>query len=385
MELPRAKHQIVFVSEQSLACVLGALNPDCKPKYVHCMTSTEMAIKAKDIQYVLEKHNIHCKIHSMPGYTQQDIVKLLEIVRQECGNESIAVNLTGGTKLMVLAAEEWAQIWGIPAIYVDTAKDEVVILPPDGHAWTYMKLPSFMDCRLLLESYGYSVASMKEDAVPPKLASVAKEMLEIAVRTPATLKSLNACAARAKSAPSLMVDDCGPASDDWKLLLERCASVGMLEDDGQRHIRFPSEDARKWCNGLWLEDYVRSVLASMASRHKKGMFSWGSSVQIISKKGTKNELDAVFGMRNRLFIIECKTGDMFARGQDQSEKATSILYKADSLHDRVGGIFANSILCTALRLNAFDKRRANELRIRVIEAQELMKLEDQLRTFAGQA
>ena len=143
----------------------------------------------------------------------------------------------------------------------------------------------------------------------------------------------------------------------------------MLDYDNG-YIHFPSETARQWCNGLWFEEYVRMILYKMHS--DKRIPSWAASVEV-EMNGVPNELDALFSVRNRLFVIECKTAALSER-----DKANSVLYK-------LGGLFATSAICSVLPLNDRELKRAKELRIRVLSGKKLLRLEETLAAWASQA
>ena len=152
---------------------------------------------------------------------------------------------------------------------------------------------------------------------------------------------------------------------------------------GNGYLHFPSEAARSWCNGLWFEEYVRMTLYRMQA-HKQIRF-WASSVQV-SKEQVPNELDALFSVRNRLFTIECKTAAMQEKnaGHDNGS-VSSMLYKADSLHDRLGGVFARAMLCSVLPPGKHELARAKDLNIRIVYGKDLLRLDEMLLSWASRA
>ena len=115
---------------------------------------------------------------------------------------------------------------------------------------------------------------------------------------------------------------------------------------------------------------------------EKRLKDWATSVTVC-RGGVKNEIDGLFAVRNRLFTIECKTSAMRSNAVQQTEKAlaektTGVLYKADSLHDRLGGIFARAMLCSIRPLTDVDRERAKQLGIRVVCGRELQLLPDKI-------
>ncbi len=71
---------------------------------------------------------------------------------------------------------------------------------------------------------------------------------------------------------------------------------------------FPTEEARFYVNGGWLEQHVWGVCLNI--KKQSGIQDIGRSVQVERQhqnKPVRNELDITFLKDNRLYIIECKT------------------------------------------------------------------------------
>ena len=111
---------------------------------------------------------------------------------------------------------------------------------------------------------------------------------------------------------------------------------------------------------------------------------FASSVRV-RREGVLNELDALFTARNRLFTIECKTSCMDGSEQAQAGRAASTLYKVDSLHDRLGGVFARAMLCSVRPLERKDRERARTMGVHVVCGRDLLSLEEKLVTWSAEA
>ncbi len=380
MPFPHCRHQISFVSDQLVPTILAAIQPGAEPACVHGIVTLRMKDKSRILKEALENRGRRYQEYVLHDTGQEAIFSILDKVRDGCQGESIALNLTGGTKLMTLAAAEWAYASDVPTFYMDTRTDTIVL---PGRHWEYLPLRGdLLDVPGLLAAGGYRVIHATQDAVPWERREQLRALVELLCATNGrddaarALQTLNGCAKTAEEDPYRRVMDRATPSPTWRRLRELCHKAGML-NYGNGHIHFPSEAARQWCNGLWFEEYVRMILYKMHS--DKRIASWAASVEV-EKNGVPNELDALFSVRNRLFVIECKTAVL-----SDSNKANSVLYKVDSLHDRLGGLFATSAICSVLPLNNKAQKRAEELHIRVLSGKNLLNLEETLATWVSQA
>lgn len=382
MPFPSCRHHAVFVSAQLVPTLLAAALPGQEPACVHAIVTPKMRGYAATLKDALTAQGRQYREYPLTDSSQQGIYDVLDAIREACDGQSLGLNLTGGTKLMTLAAAEWAYACDVPAFYMDTGED-VIVLP--GRTWEYLPMPSVLDVSGLLAAGGYTVRDCSRDAVPGERRDILHAMLRLlctAPRAAQALQSLNAAAAQAGKRRDMLVEDTATPSPAWQELLDLCRQADMLQHD-KGYICFPSEDARRWCNGLWFEEFVRMTLYKMQA--DKRISDWAASVNV-SRNGVKNELDALFCVRNRLFVIECKTAAMTIEPQaGDHNKVASILYKADSLHDRLGGIYARSALCSVLPLERKERERAQALGIHVVCGGDLLKLDENLVRWASLA
>lgn len=368
--LPRLNHHIVFASAQTIPNILGSCLPNVSPSHIHIVKTKEMNSKSSVLRETLEAY----KRYKISEYSlednvhQENIYEVLDAIYSSCGGDSLGVNLTGGTKLMALAASEWAYSNEIPAFYIDTQREQIIQI---GKTWSYTPLPDVLDVRSILMANGYTVESMKREPVPENRRNVITQMLEVVLgkKGERALGRLNYVAEK-----GMIVLDEERREEKYAKLLSLCQEAGMLRDEN-RIVSFPDEDARRWCNGIWFEEYVQMVLYRMKA--KKQIQSWATSVQV-RKDGVLNELDALFSVRNRLYTIECKTSSL-----SQSEKTPPILYKADSLHDRLGGVFAKAMLCSVRSPAQNDLNRAQSMGIEVVWGEKVKQLESRLLKWVG--
>lgn len=352
--LPPGGCHICLISDQNVAEFLGAFLPGCAASRVHAITTAKMRQNAVNFSRTCKGRGIGCDIHELAETGMEQIHALLDRIWQP--GASWVVNITGGTKLMSLAAFTWASAHDVPACYVDSAAQKLIV---HSHgAWESHPLPEMAGFEALLNLYGYEVVSRRKEPVPAQTRAAFERMLALADSAHGR-RALHVLNARATQA------DAGePCPPDVHLLdlLNICRDAGKL-DFGKSGILFRDEAAKFWCKGGWLEEYVQAVLARLESEGR--ISSCASSVRL-ARGDVKNELDAVFTARNRLHIIECKTSRLGA--------ASTILYKADSIRGRVAGIYTRSMLCSLDSPGPEEMKRASALGIRTVSGSSLKNL-----------
>lgn len=358
--MPKCRHHICFVSDQNAAELLGALLPEYGASHVHAIATIQMLQKGAWLKKVCQKHGLKCDLYKLSQIEIPDIYALLDKIRSGQPEENLAVNITGGTKIMALGAYSWAAKNSVPAFYIDTGNKNIQLFC--GEQWQNLQLPDILEFDTLLNLYGYEIQSKVKAHLPATVREALEKMIELASRKDGitAFHALNAIALAAGSDPDLVA--VYSAAPFLEPLLAICKVAGKL-DYNLSHVSFRDEQARAWCNGIWLEEFVQATLARLQGEGR--ITSWASSVQVIGDAGA-NELDAVFTAGNRLHVLECKTSRMAS--------STSILYKADSLRGRVGGIFTKSMLCSLDPPGPSETARAKTMGIKTVIGANLKNL-----------
>ncbi|MBQ7585956.1 MAG: DUF1887 family protein [Desulfovibrionaceae bacterium] len=372
MPIPELKHHIVFVSSQALPTLLGLFCFKPEPTHIHAVITPAMQEAAMLLKNMLKSRCQKCNFISYEladNIRQESIYQVLDDIKAACPESSLGLNLTGGTKLMALAAWEWAYAHNIPAFYIDTAQDLII---HTGDKWQYEPLPDVLTVKDLLLANGFEIKAKQTGSVPEKRRQILVKLLKLAC-TKEGEKALGRLNHLAKTClPDLYIRDDSPPNDLWIQLISICEEAGMAKlEDGI--LSFPNEDCRRWCNGAWIEEYIQMTLYRL--KHDQKIKDWAINVQVDSQNEVPNELDALFCIRNRLFIVESKTSTMMG-SINQSDKVPSYLYKADSLHDRLGGIYAKAMLCSVRRLKNKDLNRAQNMGVKVIFGKDILNLYD---------
>jgi len=372
----RADTQIMLVSDQAAPNLLAALDPVLKPLEAVLIVSAKMRKRADALERVLNEAGV--KTEQIKLEDEHDFGKIEQALLDVASAreaQSIALNLTGGTKLMALAAQSVAQAANWSFFYVDLDTDEVIWLnqPVRRHA---------LNQQLRLTHYlgGYGFTVEKNQATPQNMQrdqDLFGRLILQAGREGDALGQINWLAQQAQDKQSLHIALSIAQQDSRSLahMLEAFADAKVLTVDGPS-LSFASAADRDYAKGGWLESYVSWRVGKVSKA--LGLRDQAANLVVIDAEGTKNELDLAFMARNRLFVIECKTARM---DQPRAPKANDTLYKLSGVCQRVGGLGTRAMLVSYRPLADAEKKLARALRIEVVCAGELAQLENQLRTW----
>jgi hypothetical protein len=313
----------------------------------------------------IKSKEVETEIYSL-GYAY-DFAELqerfLELASKIEHEESVAVNLTGGTKLMTIAAQMVFE--SRPCFYVVPEKDQILVLNSENP--TAYKIQDQIRLHDYFAIHGYKVTAWKHKK---KVAASAVELAEAILKKYDVYKKqmgvLNALAAKAEDAFSLSVRN--EISDDTCNLLDLFYKQGSIKYYDDKKIEFASEEARDFCKGFWLEEYILSELEKVDQQ--VGLQDFAGSIQIESSSGTRNEIDAAFLFNNELYVIECKTARMSKTGSD-------VLYKLETIRG-YAGLYTKSIIATFKGMSPFDRKRAQDLKINLIEGRDLNRFAERI-------
>ncbi len=145
--------QVMLVSEQAAPNLLAALDPSLKPAEAVLVVSAKMQPRSLDLQAVLNEAGVRTTFVALQDEHDFSMLQdaLLEIAAGREG-QRIALNVTGGTKLMALAAQTVAAAAAWQVFYVDVDTDEAIWLGKDVHR---QPLTQQLRLRHYLRGYGF--------------------------------------------------------------------------------------------------------------------------------------------------------------------------------------------------------------------------------------
>ncbi len=287
------------------------------------------------------------------------------------------LNLTGGTKLMALAAYDTLEKISQNIIYINTQDEKITFITPSSAP--SKTLPSLLSIKEYLTAYGVFPQESNNDNPTWEKTVYKRRELTIALakffsdKNQGFLSPINALAQKALNTVS------GPNrkpvkylenlkhffkssnTPSQKQILFQCANNGLIRYDGDREIIFQTAEAASYLGGFWLEEYVYLMLQEAKIEEVQ------CGVTLLWDKKNKNELDIVAIQRNRLLIIECKTRQYGkATGQDNET-----IYKLDSIADDLQGLYGETWLLSARTINKATIQRAASQGITVISGKEI--------------
>lgn len=373
------KTHYCMVSGQAAPNLLPLLDEVMKPDKVVLLVTPQMRANAQWLEQVIRPRGI--KVVQQPLDLVDDFSvmqeQLMSVIEQEPAEE-IALNATGGTKWMAIAAQEVFRMNGSAVFYVKVEDDKVLFLDSDRPAHT---LSQRIDLKSYIQSYGYDFRDKGQvTGLPQNLRELCQQMILNVNEWQGAIGNLNLLASEAQSKNSLRIKAAEiPKHPDSHLdtLLDACHQAGVIREGSSRgQVVFTDEDARTWANGGWLEDYVNAQLNALKG---EGVIQDSPRLNLhIHRQGetSHNEVDVCFMARNRLHLIECKTKRM--SGKKTEGVATETVYKLDSISD-LGGLGTKSMLVSYRKLTSADEKRAKDLRIRVVQGGQLLNLKSLLR------
>jgi hypothetical protein len=356
---------IIMVSGQMVPNVTPVLDEAIRPEKVILCASNRMREQASALAAFFKTKKIESEVFPMgSAYDFAELQeRFLELATRFEDSTAVAVNLTGGTKLMTIAAQ--LVFDEFPRFYVIPEKDLAVMvdaLQPETYA---------IQDRIRLRDYfaihGYSVSGQnRKNKTSDQTVVLADALLKNYDTYKNQLGVLNALAAKAEDAYSLAVrNEISDQTCDLLNLFYRHGSISYYDD---KKIEFSSRELRSFCKGFWLEDFICSELAKVDA--EIGLQDWAASIEIESASGTKNEIDAAFLYNNELYVIECKTARMDQKGSD-------VLYKLDTIRG-YAGLYTKSIVATFKELESHDRRRAEDLKITLIQGRNLNRFAERI-------
>lgn len=374
------KTQVLMVSAQAAPNLLPLLDEQFRPQEVVLLVTDKMKERASFLQSVIQPTGIKVRQEPFSATGDFDAMQqqLESLLKQYPDKNSIALNVTGGTKWMAITAQEVFRFDNRPVFYVDIESDHILFL---GQNQKPQKINTKIRLENYLKAYGYQITEERSNT--KGLTQNERELCQRLVANVGewggAIGQLNRLANEAEESKSLNVSLSVLENKDFHLdkLLRECQNSGLLVIAGKL-IQFTNETSRFFANGGWLEEYINSLLNQL-----KGEAVLQDSSHLNLKIGTDNslnEIDIAFMAKNRLHIIECKTKRLV--GNHAGSAGTDSLYKLDSISD-LGGLGTKAMLVSYRALGQADAKRAKDLKIKVVQGTEIQTLKTIVRSWIG--
>lgn len=373
---------LCLVSEQAVPNLLPVLDERWRPKRVVLAVSEPMKDKADSLAKVIKRRCPGIQVGRLDLTDAFEYDKLSNdflnfLVDQE--GIDVALNVTGGTKMMAVAAQEVFRENKRPVFYVNVATDEVIQIGQSGHS---DPLSADMKVQDLLDSHGYSMTSVQRPQVSADDRDLCARLIDHVKSDGIGLGMLNWLAGsdQARNRLQVSLSDRDRDSQSLARVIDLFKDAKRLQFDGHA-ISFPNEASRQFVNGGWLELHAYQVLSNLRGE-KSGITDVAMSVVIEHPDGrTCNELDVACLIRNTLHIVECKTANLAQEGVSGDDKATEAIYKLEAL-SKIGGLRTKAMIVDyrgALASVRANRDRAKAAGIVIAAADQLRDLQGLMR------
>lgn len=378
----RFQVHLCLISAQATPNLTPLLDPDFAPERVAMLVSPDMRERAAWLADVLRPRGLAVEQVGIPDPWDLQAVcdRVIDWLDREGPEVCAALNVTGGTKPMAMAAQQAFAMAGLPVFYVHHERDEVLWLTPRRPP---MPLKGRLRLEPFLHAHGWQVMERPPMPQPtPELRRLTTELVLQVSSLEQALGRLNWYAHQCEQQRTMevQVDERDIGHGSFVALLDKFASAGALELAGRR-LWFASEPARFFCNGGWMEEHVAGVLAELRGRANLQDLAANLKVRTLDNRlrgdAGSNELDVAFLARNRLHLVECKT-----RSFRERHSAAEAVYKLDSLTG-LGGLNTRGMLVSYRPLSDGDRQRAADLGIRTVVGGAVANLRDEMLRWIG--
>jgi len=312
----------------------------------------------------------------------------IELIDQFDGKD-IALNVTGGTKLMAIVAQNTFAMGGKPIFYVDSDNNQILFISRDekGQSIPNKMLNCQIDLKTYLSAYGMVYKSTKQPLASEQLITNLEPFIKQYDKYKDDIPLLNSYAAESQKS-GFKVDFKHHKVKSFVTLLEELHHKNLLDFDRHR-IDFRDTVHKDLLNGVWLEEITYKAIENIKSIQDKALslevgnssYDQSKHQYALKNQGNQNEFDIAFMAKNRLHIIECKTQLMNKEGGIKSEE---ILYKLEALKN-YGGLMTKKCLVSYFEVPESVKNRAKELHIEIIQGKDLQRLREKISNWIGKA
>lgn len=380
----RFDSHLCLVSQQATPNLTPLLDLAFRPRRVVMVVTPDMRQRARWLEETLRRHRPPLTVECLEVKDAWDMHGVLDTLvgwlDSQPADCSIALNVTGGTKPMAMAAQQVFAMAGRPVFYVHQARAEIQWLEPRLPART-------LGNRLCLEDYlhahGWEVLARPALRAPDaKVAELTRELVLNIKDREWAIGKLNGYAQECERMNWTRINLNPGDKNDGAFMetLKDFERAGACRLDGDT-LSFPDESARFFCKGGWLEDYVVELMRGLATQ--LGVQDWAAGLKVrsldnnLKGEGGSNELDLAFLAHNRLHLVECKTSNLKDEGS-----ATGAIYKLDAL-TALGGLNTTTLMVSYRKLADGERQRAKDLKIRTCVGTQLATLGATLGQWVG--
>ena len=204
--MPPYETHLCLVSAQATPNLLPLLDEAWRPRRVVLACSAQMRDQAQALRSVVQTKGggIIVDMLDLPdAYNYPALSDAFLSFLAEHADENIALNVTGGTKLMAVAAQEVFRAAGKPVFYVSAQSDDVLVI---GENATSRPLRAKLKVHEVLKAHGCNVTMQEHPPITRELRDLTARLIDHVASAGRALGALNALARSARNDPRLSVD-----------------------------------------------------------------------------------------------------------------------------------------------------------------------------------
>lgn len=375
---------VCLVSGQPTPNLVPILAEEFRPQKVILVVTPFMTAKANALELVIKQRcQIQVeKLHIENEYDTASIGERLFELLVNVDKEKVALNVTGGTKLMAIGAYSTFRDAGYPSFYVLERTGEIQIL--DSTECLKFDVPKIrIEDYLMLHGFAVLEGKAKRQ-INMQWLPVAQELIQARNSLGGVLGALNFAINKAKERnPNTDTVELSRLDNQNMDYLIQILEKHNLADFKDNIIHFESVEARDYIAGAWFEEYVFDCIKKIP-----GIQDFAIGVQIDSaelQENSRNELDVVAMYNNTLHVLECKTVNFQSDDLNNTQRNEPI-YKLETLK-KLGGLRTRKALISYRALTGTAthmKKRAEGSDIHILETKDLVGLTSELNNWFNQ-
>lgn len=340
------KHQITFVGGQLLPIYVGI--KEFSPDKIHFVVSEESKDKISLLKPFLNNKSFSEK--KCNPFDFVSIKSTLEgIIEKTDSSDEIEFNLTGGTKVMVLAAQAIMQEKNLNGFYINL--DNTFLQLP---SYEIKKITSEITTKEFLEMTGHKISrsNVLSDFSNDDFKSVStiesfslsydKLLLQINSKVRKTYDNLN------------KIPTSGQLEINQNCKLNWTANKIIVTFQGREVLKIDSSNTRTlFFNAGWWELTVAKAISKW-TKAKELLIQCELPFKTDTNT-TKNEIDVLVNIGGKLIFVECKSGTV--KQED--------INKMRVVKDTYGGVISKSLLVSRFMPSTTIIEKCKELNIEI--------------------
>lgn len=367
---------IAVINRNASAILRSALCTYYQATHLLLIYTNNNVVELNNISAVAKERGLRVSTFALNNEFEIDEDAVSTIAAEIKSHQSIYINTSGATPPLLFTLKHHVKSFDVTWFYVDENSDCIVPIP----FTTALPISEKLNLRHFLQLFSYTIeGSARTSSIPTDVREVTEDWVLNITKYKSAFARLNYIASKSLHLDSYALTNSEIQDATLSTLLRDLVDIGFIEQIGS-DIRFTSEEARFFANGGWLEVYVLCTVRSLRKTFSQLKQEERSLTVINTQNGLqiKNEIDVACLVDNTLHLIECKT-QRYEKGD-----GNNILFKLETLTDLLGGRHAKALLVSLNELKPHELQRAELLKIKVVQAHQLLQLKQKLADWIAQ-